>query len=88
MTVQSFLDDLQKVETLAQAGLKTVEALSPDPTVDLTAGAISAVLPIAASLLSAALSAWSTANNQPVTLEAIQALFPNSTPLSQPDGTA
>lgn len=88
MTVQTFLDDLQKIEALAQTGLKTVEALSPDPTVDLAAETVSVVLPIASQLLAVALSAWTNANGQPITLEAIQGLLPNPTPLSQPDGTA
>lgn len=86
MTVQEFLDDLQKIEALAQSSLKTVEALSPDPTVDVTAEAISAVLPIVSSLVSVALSAWANANNVAITPEAIQALLPNPVALSQADG--
>lgn len=88
MTVQEFISNFQKIEELAQTGLKTVEALSPDPTVDVTAEAISAVLPIVSSLVSVALSAWSKANNQPIDTEAIQALLPNATPLTPPDATA
>ena len=86
MTTQEFLADFQKIEGLAQAGLKTVEVLSPDPTVDVTAAAISAVLPLVSELVAVALTALSNANGQPVTLEAIQALLPNPVALSQPDG--
>lgn len=83
MTVQDLIDDLNRVEVLTQAGLKTVVALSPATAAPVAA--VSAALPIVSSLITIALSAWSKASGQAITVESIQALLPNPVPLTAPD---
>lgn len=83
MTVQDFLDALQEIESLAITGAETVKAL--DPALTAPIAGFEVVLPIVSKLVSVALSAYSSANDQPITPETIQALLPNQTPLTPPD---
>lgn len=83
MSAQEFIDDLNKIETLAGVGMQTLTALNPEASTAVNG--IAVVLPIISELVSVALNAWSKANGQPITPETIQALLPNQTPLSPPD---
>jgi hypothetical protein len=83
MTVQEFLDDLQKIEVLAQSGLSTAKALNPELASPITA--VQVVFPFVSEIIAVALNSWSKANGQLITPETIQALLPNQTPLTPPD---
>lgn len=83
MTVLEFTTALTEVEALAQSALKTVSAIDPEleAPIVLTAD----VLALVSSLVTTALTAWSAANDQPITVDTVQALLPNVTPLTPPD---
>lgn len=82
MTVAEFTADLKVAEGLVQQGLTTVAEL--DPAADLPIAAAEAVLPLLEQLVNSALTAWSNASGEPITVESVQALLPNPTPLTPP----
>jgi hypothetical protein len=82
MTVQSVIDSMTAVATIAEQGLKTAETF--DPAITPEAAIVGAVLPIAEQLVAAALNAWSNASGQPISVATVTALLPNSTPLTAP----
>ena len=82
MTVQEFIADMDSVVTVAAQGLKTVEEL--DPGLTLPAEIADAILPVVEQLVSSALSAWSNASGQPITVETVTLLLPDPTPLTPP----
>ena len=82
MTVQEFIADMDAVVTVAQEGLKTVEELAPG--MDVPAEIAGAILPLVEQLVSNALTAWSNASGQPITVETVTLLLPDPTPLTLP----
>lgn len=77
---------IQADVTAAQAvGNTILTTLSEiDPATAPTAAAAEAVMALTASLVSAALTAYSNATGTPITVASVQALLPDSTPLTAP----
>lgn len=82
MTIQEFIDEMNAVTAIAEQGLKTVEGFVP--SVALPAEIAGAVLPLIEDLVAKALTAWSKASGQPITVETVTALLPDATPLTPP----
>lgn len=78
VTVGQVLTVMQEVEASANAILTEVEAL--DPALALPIGIVQAI----EALATTALKAWSTSAGTPITVESVQALMPNPTPLTPP----
>jgi hypothetical protein len=77
-TVGQVLTILQEVEEANNTILATVEAL--DPALELPVEVVQAI----EALTNTALTAWSAASGTPITVESVQALLPNPTPLTPP----
>lgn len=73
-----------EIEAIADSILKELEAV---PAIAGAAGIADTVVELLGSLLSKALLAWSAASGTPITVESVQALLPNSTPLTEPTPT-
>lgn len=85
MKVQDLINDLQSIETVVEQGLATADAFAKgDPQIDAPVELAEAILPIVGDLVNKALTAWSNASGQPITIETVQALLPNATPLTSP----
>lgn len=82
MTIQDVINDLEAVGGVVTQGVATLEAL--DPAVAPEAEVAKLAFNIASDLVSKALTAWSNASGQPITVETVTALLPNSTPLTAP----
>lgn len=74
--------DITAATTVSNTILQTIEAL--DPAAELPAAEAGTVIDLAASLVTAALNAYSTASGTPINATTIVALMPNATPLSEP----
>lgn len=57
-----------------------------DPAVAAPAATAEVILNLVAELITKAFDAYENASGTPITVESIQALLPNQTPLSAPDG--
>jgi hypothetical protein len=77
-TVGQVLTILQEVEEANNTILATVEAL--DPALELPVEVVQAI----EALTNTALTSWSAASGTPITVESVQALLPNPTPLTPP----
>ena len=77
-TVAQVLAVMQEVEAASNAILSEVAAL--DPALELPIGIVQAIEAMATT----ALTAWTTASGTPITVESVQALMPNPTPLTPP----
>lgn len=77
-TASDVLSVVQEIEQVSNEVLAEIQAL--DPALALPVTAIEAL----EGLVQAAINAWSTASGTPVTVEALQALMPNPTPLTPP----
>lgn len=66
--------------------LNTIRAV--DPGVELPVASAQIILDLLAKLVVTGLTAWSNASGTPITVESIQALLPNQTPLTAPDPAA
>lgn len=73
-----------EIEAVADSILKELEVV---PAVAGPAGIADTVVELLGGLLSKALLAWSAASGTPITIESVQALLPNSTPLTPPTPT-
>ena len=82
MTIQDFISDLQAAGTIVAQGVTTLEAL--DPAVVPEADVAKVMFSVTSQLLTAALTAWSNASGQPITVATVSAFLPNPTPLSAP----
>jgi len=82
LTIQEFIADMDAVVTVVGKGLVTVEGL--DPGLAVPAEIAIAILPVVEELVAAALTAWSNASGQPITVETLTLLLPNPTPLDPP----
>jgi hypothetical protein len=69
---------LQEIETSTNAILETVAALDPAANLPVT------LIEEIEKLATAALTAFTQASGTPITVESVQALLPNSTPLTAP----
>jgi hypothetical protein len=67
------------------AGDTILSVLEADPALAAPAGTAEQVLNLTADLVTKALMALSVASGVPITVESVQALLPNATPLSAPD---
>jgi hypothetical protein len=74
--------DIGTVQGVAGEILTTIEAV--DPAADVPAEAAQAALTLIASLVTAALTAWSNASGTPITIASVTALLPDPTPLPEP----
>ena len=85
MTIQDFITELTAIESIVQQGLKTADSfVAGDAQIAVPIELAEAILPIVEDLVNKALTAWSTASGQPITVETVQALLPNATPLTPP----
>lgn len=82
MTLQDFINDLQAAGGVVAQGIATLETL--DPAVVPEAEIAKLVFNISSDLVSKALTAWSNASGQPITVETVLALLPNPDPLTPP----
>lgn len=82
MTIQDFISDLQAAGSIVAQGVTTLESL--DPGIVPEAAIAETMFTITSQLLTAALTAWSNASGQPITVATITAFLPNPTPLSAP----
>jgi hypothetical protein len=82
MTAEQVAADIGAVKNSADAILTAVEGAVPGEALPLaTAGAVIDEL---GTLIQAAVTAWSNASGTPITVETLQALLPNATPLPEP----
>lgn len=77
-TAGDVLSTIQEIEQVSNEVLAEIQAL--DPALALPVTAVTAL----EGLVNAAISAWSAANGQPVTVASLQALLPNAAPLTPP----
>ena len=77
---------ISEVQAVGDTILTTLETV--DPGVALPAATAEVILDLVAKMAAKALTAWSEASGTPITVESIQALLPNQTPLSAPDTPA
>lgn len=82
MTTQEFIDEMNAITSIAEQGLKTVEGFVPSAAVP--AEIVGAVLPLVEQLVAKALTAWSKASGEAITVETVTALLPDATPLTPP----
>jgi hypothetical protein len=73
---------IQEVQTVSATVLATIEAT--DPGVAGEAATAGALVTLLGGLVSSALRAYSAASGTPVTVESVQALLPDPTPLNTP----
>ena len=83
MNLTEIVVDVQAVQAAGDNVIKLVETYVP--SVSSEAELAGAILDLTSQMVQAALTAWSNANNQPITPETIAALMPDSTPLTAPD---
>ena len=81
-TIQDVQTLVQEVQSIGDAILQELEAAVP--SVDGPAVIAGTALDLIATLAQKALSAWSAASGTPITVESVQALLPNPTPLTPP----
>lgn len=81
MTAADVAASITEVKGVADSIL---EELEPVPAVGADALIAQNVLDLLSDLASKALLAWSGASGTPITVESLQALLPNSTPLTPP----
>lgn len=79
LTVATAITEIQGIGDTVLTTLGEV-----DPAVELPAAAAEPIVNLLASLASKALTAWSAASSTPITMESVQALMPNATPLTPP----
>ena len=77
-TAGDVLSTIQEIEQVSNEVLAEIQAL--DPALALPVTAVTAL----EGLVNAAISAWSAASGQPVTVASLQALLPNAAPLTPP----
>lgn len=86
MNTQNISSAVTEVQAIGDTILNTIQAV--DPGIALPAASAQIILDLIAKLAATALTAWSNASGTPITVESIQALLPNQTPLSAPDAPA
>lgn len=74
--------DIASATTIANTILQAIEAV--DPAAELPAAEAGTVIDLTASLVTAALAAYSNASGTPINATTIAALMPDPTPLSEP----
>lgn len=74
--------DITSATTIANTILQAIEAV--DPAAELPAAEAGTVIDLTASLVTAALAAYSNASGTPINATTIAALMPDPTPLSEP----
>jgi hypothetical protein len=79
-TVTSVVSEVQGIADLI---LKTIEGV--DPTIALPAEMANQVVDLLAGLANKAISAWSASSGVQPTVDNVQALLPNPTPLTPPN---
>ena len=83
MSAEEIAKYVKQVQVAGDTILNSVEDLTPGE--DVAAESAEAILDMVAEMASLALAAWSAAAGQPITMETIQGLLPNPTPLTPPD---
>ena len=83
MNTDTVVSVLNEIKLGADTALQTIGAVAPGTA--LEAGAAQLVVDELLKLASNALVAWSAASGVPITVESVQALLPNQTPLTEPD---
>lgn len=81
-TAAAVSTDITSATTIANTILATIEAV--DPAAELPAAEAGTVIDLTASLVTAALAAYSNASGTPINATTIAALMPDPTPLSEP----
>lgn len=84
MTIADFVAQMEAIATTAETAIATAEKFIPSQEVDAALNIAEAVLPIAEDLVAKALTAWSTASGEAITVESVTALLPDATPLTPP----
>lgn len=74
---------VSEVQAIGDTILSTLQAV--DPGVALPAASAQIILDLLAKFAAVGLTAWSNASGTLITVESIQALLPNQTPLTAPD---
>lgn len=82
MNIQDFTNIVGEVKDGADAILAELEKV---PAVSGEAALTQGVVDLSTELVTKALAAWSAASGTPITVESIQALLPNPTPLTPPN---
>lgn len=77
--VQAIIEEIQAGSDVVLTTLGTVV-----PSEEIPASKASAIVDLISDLATKALAAWSAAANNPITVESVQALLPNQTPLTPP----
>lgn len=84
MNTQDISTDITAVQAILDSILATLAFV--DPAFGPTAATAQIIADLTAKLATAAFTAFGNASGTPITVESIQALLPNQTPLSAPDG--
>lgn len=84
MTIADFIAQMEAIVTAAETGIATAEKFIPSQEVDAALNIAEAVIPIAEDLVAKALTAWSAASGQAITVASVTALLPNPVPLDKP----
>lgn len=84
MTAQEFIAQLEQIVVGAETAITIVEKLVPNVEVDAALATAAGVLPVLEDLLGKAVTAWSTASGQAITVDSVKALLPDQTPLTPP----
>jgi hypothetical protein len=84
VTIAEFITQMEAIVTDAETAISTAETFIPSQEVNAALNIAEAVLPIAEQIVSKALTAWSQASGQAITVASVTALLPDSTPLPPP----
>lgn len=88
MTAEEIAAYVEEVQAAGNTILNTVEALPFGPGVEVPAETAELILNLLAGMATTALAAWAKARGVPITVESVQGLLPNPTPLTPPDDPA
>ena len=84
MTVEQLIALLQSIGVDTQTVAELLKSYVPSQQVDAIANLAELIVPIVTQLAAKGLAAWSAASGQPITVESVQALMANPTPLTPP----
>lgn len=84
MTVQELIAIIETIGTDATAVLNILKTYVPNQELAAIANLADLIIPITEQLAANGLTAWSNASGQAITVQSVQALMPDPTPLPPP----
>ena len=82
ITASEVSSAITEVQAISDSILKEIESFAP--SLEVPAATAGTIVDLFSQLANLAINAWSNASGTPITVESVQALLPNSTPLTAP----